>query len=707
MASDVLRIASLVILTSAFARAAEPAPLRDTLTRILARPVLDRAEVDTKLADAILKRIPASDFPADRAEWEARAQELRERVLKEVIFAGVPREIAGGAPRVEQGAVIERKGYRIQKLRYEAYPGLWIPALFYQPDPLPPPGEKLACVLNPNGHVGPLGKARPEEQIRCVNLARRGIPALKLEWFAFGELAAGSFDHNSIAHLDLCGTSGVSLFYLALKRGLDVMLGHPAADPDRVAVTGLSGGGWQTIVIAALDPRVKAMIPNAGYSGLALRVEHAGSIGDLEQNPTDLVAIADYPLLTAAFAPRPALLIYNQKDDCCFPAAGARASVYDPVAPLYKRFYPGVEFAFHENTDPGTHNYDIDNRQALYRFLNRQHYARGPAIDEEIPCEEEVLDAKELTVGLPPGNLDFHRIAVDLARDLPRESWPRPASLGTLLAWRAPSIAKLREILRVAPTRVASVREVWRESQPDLEARGQVLELEDGSLLGVVELFRLSPASEAAALPGPEPRAAVAFADNGRADLLSEVEDLLSKGFRVFLVEPALSGENRPTRMGTAQWAMMFAATGARPLGFQISQLLAAAAWARSESGGAPTMVLGSGTTASVAALLCGALDRDLSPVAAIGLPPGLKSLIDDGVDYGRAPGLFAFGLLASFDVKELIALASPRRVILVRPAGDPARRAAAIGSLNEALAAIGAPAIETCAGLRESSLMR
>ena len=39
-------------------------------------------------------------------------------------------------------------------------------------------------------------------------------------------------------HLDLCGRAGVSVFYQSLKRGLDVLLSHPSADPERTAVTG-------------------------------------------------------------------------------------------------------------------------------------------------------------------------------------------------------------------------------------------------------------------------------------------------------------------------------------------------------------------------------------------------------------------------------------------------------------------------------------
>ena len=41
-----------------------------------------------------------------------------------------------------------------------------------------------------------------------------------------------------------------------MKYGLDILLDHPLADVTRVAMTGLSGGGWQTIVFSALDPRI-------------------------------------------------------------------------------------------------------------------------------------------------------------------------------------------------------------------------------------------------------------------------------------------------------------------------------------------------------------------------------------------------------------------------------------------------------------------
>ena len=92
--------------------------------------------------------------------------------------------------------------------------------------------------------------------------------------------------------LDLCGTSGLAPFYLAMKRGLDVLLAHSKRRPERVAVTGLSGGGWQTIFISSLDPRVTLCQPGRRLFELPSRArEHFKDLGDSEQTPSDLATV--------------------------------------------------------------------------------------------------------------------------------------------------------------------------------------------------------------------------------------------------------------------------------------------------------------------------------------------------------------------------------------------------------------------------------
>ena len=106
-----------------------------------------------------------------------------------------------------------------------------------------------------------------------------------------------------------------------MTRALDVLLSLEHADPARVGVTGLSGGGWQTIMLTALDPRITLGAPVAGYSSFLTRSRHFSDLGDSEQTPNDLATVTDYAVMTAMMAPRPLLLTFNEKDDCCFAAS--------------------------------------------------------------------------------------------------------------------------------------------------------------------------------------------------------------------------------------------------------------------------------------------------------------------------------------------------------------------------------------------------
>ena len=121
-------------------------------------------------------RIPQLEVPDTADEWLDKSKDLRREIFEKVVFRGVPTEWYAGNPEIAWGDNIETgKGYVIQKLRYEAFPGLWIPALIYESEKIE---GKIPAVLNVNGHVGPPGKTIDYEQIRCINLAKRGILAL-------------------------------------------------------------------------------------------------------------------------------------------------------------------------------------------------------------------------------------------------------------------------------------------------------------------------------------------------------------------------------------------------------------------------------------------------------------------------------------------------------------------------------------------------
>ena len=388
---------------------------------------------------------PTSRPPHRLAAWRKQIPTLRAQVL-DLFFRGHPKGLLTEQPQVHWGDRIKTSaGYTIRKLRYEGYPGLWVPALLYEPDQL---GEKAPAVLNPNGHHAG-GKAMDYKQARCINLAKRGMLALNTEFLGMGELRA-DMDHNRIAHLDLCGIAGIGVFYLLMKRGLDVLLAHPKADPERTAMTGLSGGGWQTALLAALDERVKVIVPVAGHSAVWQRRGCIEDIGDQEQCPADLCTIADYDALSALFAPRPTLLMYNRHDDCCFQTRRARKSIYEPIRPVFALLGARDNIALHDNTDPGTHNYERDNRRQLYKFLN-QHWELETS-DDDLPYRDELQTEEALAVGLPPDNatlISIAQAALGKIRKRKRKARPPAAARKTLASllklpqWKNRSLQKV------------------------------------------------------------------------------------------------------------------------------------------------------------------------------------------------------------------------------------------------------------------------
>lgn len=615
----------------------------------LEKSVVSPDQIRAEISEYIQQLIPSFNVP-DRTTWEHQASALRQEILDKVVFRGVPQEwIDWKAETMWEDTLKVGPGYQIRKLRYQALPGLWIPALLYEPIQTQ---AKMPAILNVNGHVGPPGKSTDYEQLRCINLAKKGVLALHPEWFYFGELAGEDYKHNRMAYLDLCGISGLSTFYLAMRGGLDVLYDYPSTDLNRVGMTGLSGGGWQTIILSALDERISLSVPNAGYIDLKNRIDYRSDIGDLEQNPTDLVSIADYTYLTGMLAPRPTLLLYNQKDDCCFVAERAESAVYHPAIPFFQLFAKTANFVYYENKDPGTHNYDLDNREQFYRFV-KKHYALLDSTESEIPSEAELLTAEQLTVGLPEGNANFFTLAKTYLESLPKDPVPMTDD-AEQKQWQESARSRLQQILRLSPLAddgITADQLLERESRNSVKIERYQLRTTDQLTLPLMMFYPDQPQHQ---------NIVIALADEGCTQIEDRIQKEIALGNTVITVDLLFIGGSVPAGISPWQYAMLIATVGKRPLGIQVRQLQLLVEWVCQKYQVPQISLQSQGWNSGIVVLAASGLSpRRVKRINATEALVDLKVLINQHLDYENYPALFCFGLLEEFNVPELMALSS------------------------------------------------
>ena len=602
-----------------------------SLETALARPILAPNQPLVEVQVYTASRVKSMPLVSTAQQWTQTKEHLRQQLLNEVVLRGEGRKWAEAkwdkaTPRVEWLDVLPGNGYRIKRLRYEVVPGLWIPALLYEPAKLT---GKVPVILNTNGHEG-TGVANDYIEMRCINEAKKGALALNFEWLGMGQLKMDGFSHNRSNQLDLVGTNGVVLHYLSQKRGLDILLAHPDADPSRVAVTGLSGGGWQTILISSLDPRVTIANSVAGYSSFVTRAQFPDTdLGDSEQTPVDLASIADYTTLTAMRAPKPTMISNNAYDNCCFRGDYANAPLIWAARPYFALYGAVDKLTAHINFDPG-HNYGQENREAFYRFVRDNFYGGDDAAfsGKEIPSEADVRKPEQLAIELPADNLDIHKLALKLSEGMPRKAGaPKPAE-------------KLADVVKAHTYKIIATDAAGGQEAEGIQFRSWRLRLDNDWTVPAVELG--DPAN---------PKVTLLIGDQGRAALAPEARRLVKQeGRRVIAVDPFYFGESKISKRDWL-FALLISSVGDRPLGIQASQVAAVARWVESKSK-LPVTVESFGPRTSLIADVAAALEpKAITATKTHGALSSLHDVLRSDMTVDKFPEFFTFGLLEAWDI--------------------------------------------------------
>ena len=306
------------------------------------------------------------------AQWQARARNLKQGILRGANLDPLP---APSPLRPIFGLTREYKGYAVQNVAFESVPGFFVTGNLYLPREK---AGKNAGILCPHGHFAD-GRFRAAHQIRCATLARMGAVVFAYDMVGRGE--STQMGHQQSAALTMQILNSI--------RAVDFLCSLPAVDADRIGITGASGGGTQTFLLAALDERVAASAPvvmvAANYYG-GCKCESGLPIHKSQTHNTNNAEIA------ALSAPRPLLLV----------SCGADWTQHTPniELPYIRRifeFFDRGDAVENAHFPKQQHDYNQSKRKVVYAFLARHLKLDHAAVTKA----DGTIDESEILIETP------------------------------------------------------------------------------------------------------------------------------------------------------------------------------------------------------------------------------------------------------------------------------------------------------------------
>lgn len=341
--------------------------------------------------------IPAATLP-DAKAWSRLRPEIHRRFMVSLGLDSMPVRCAL-CPRITGS--FQGPGYVAQKIAYQLLPDCWGSAHLYRPDPMPK-DRPTPAVLYACGHdfAGVIGS-----QHHAMSWARRGYTCLIFDTI---EQHDNPGDHHGLnrgrtPHWIAMGYSAAGGEVFNGLRALDLLLEQPGVDPMRVGVTGISGGGAQSVWLAAADSRLCAVAAVAGVSDPAFAIPNRQVRDHCDCMYVRNVFAHDLSLYTALIAPR-ALLYCFARHDCLY-TPGEFRDLHRRSRTRFERLGCGDCCALCEYDGPHGYNHR-DTTDTINQWFDR-HVAGQPHPDSNplaIAENGEMRDEPTLSVfhGQPP-----------------------------------------------------------------------------------------------------------------------------------------------------------------------------------------------------------------------------------------------------------------------------------------------------------------
>lgn len=605
-----------------------------------------------------------------KAGWEERQAYVRKALL----------DCVGGFPErtplnAKVTRIIKKDGYRVEQVIYESLPGYYVTASLFVPDKTKK-NHKTPAILYCSGHSVD-GRMSPTYIKQMQNFVLKGFIVLAFDPIGQGERiqylkedgitpSLGPTNQHSYpgTQMILNGMTATRYAIWDGIRSIDYLLSRSEVDPNRIGVTGRSGGGTQTAMISAMDERVTACSPE-NYLTTYKRLLQTKGPQDAEQN---FYRYIDHGLdqtdLVLSFAPKPLMMITTTND--IFNVQGVK-EIQKEMERAYKEM--GSPSNYRRIEDYAGHAYTKKNNEANYAFFSK---------NLGLPCDTTLLETEPLTheemFATQTGNVYTSiggetlfslnlKVADENMKNIARERNRGDAYFRTV-PQKARTLSGYRECKAAEPVQIGAVRE-------EAYTVEKYLTKGEGDYSFPYIIFRPKQSTG---------EYAVYLNAAGKSDpdaISTEIEPMVAKGVTVLAPDLVGYGEMGPGTLKGDAWIdgvshnMLYLSNliGRSLVAVKAADLVSLVKMLKATEKASKITGVANGEMAAVI-LHAAAFCNDIDKVVLTGDICSYYSMVSQETYDTHAALNIVPGALKAYDLPDLAASLAPRAISIVPPAG-------------------------------------